>query len=62
MGVQRLCTMFTIDSQIKLRIALFAKSSSKHINVSISKFALVDEKDKTKNKVDKIILPVLECT
>lgn len=54
--------MFPIDSQIKRRKSLFATPSSKHINVSISKFALVDEKDKANNQAAKITLPVLEST
>lgn len=54
--------MSPIDPQIKLRISQFATSSSKHINASISKFALVDEKDKANNQAAKIILLVLECT
>lgn len=41
---------------------MFATSSSKHISVSVSKFALVDEKDKANNQASKIILLVLEYT
>lgn len=61
-GVYRLLTNFPIDPQMKLRISLFATASSKHISASVSKFALVDEKDKANNQAPKIIPPVLECT
>lgn len=48
--VLRLLTKFPVHPQ---RMSLFATSSSKHISVSVSKFALVDEKDKANNQTPK---------